>query len=89
MKQTELAHLLSAIAIQRAERVLSVSNCRKVMLIRADAYRLYGRTNVDRWIAEGLLQTAVLSGKASKQLLKELHWSGLPLPATELPICQW
>ncbi|NVM66910.1 hypothetical protein FHW88_005228 [Mucilaginibacter sp. SG538B] len=39
----------------------------KQLLTPAEAYRLYGRTNVDRWVAEGLIRTAGISGKSSKQ----------------------
>jgi hypothetical protein len=87
MKHMELAHLLSAVAIQSAKRTLSVSNCHSVALRRADACRLRVRTSVDRRIAEGLIQTAVLSGKLQTKFLKELPCGGSPLQATELPIC--
>jgi hypothetical protein len=66
MKQTEFAHLLSMLAIQGAERALSMTDGFKATLTRADAYRLYGRTNVDRWVAEGLIHTTGLAGKSSK-----------------------
>ena len=40
----------------------------KATLTRADAYRLYGRTSIDRWVAEGLIRAAGETGKTSKQI---------------------
>lgn len=37
-------------------------------LTKAKAYRLYGRTNVDRWISEGLLDAPCSHGNVSKEL---------------------
>ena len=37
---------------------------------KAEAYRLFGRSNVDRWLAEGLLTTIAQRGKVSKKIDK-------------------
>lgn len=34
-------------------------------ITKSEAYRLYGRTNVDRWFKEGLLKPAVSADKKS------------------------
>ncbi|WP_432328116.1 hypothetical protein ACRQ5D_34200 [Mucilaginibacter sp. P25] len=68
MKQTELSRLLSMLATRSADRAVSMIGGFKATLTRADAYRLYGRSNVDRWVTEGLIQTAGTSGKSSKQI---------------------
>lgn len=67
MKQTQLVSFLKRVAMQSTEKVLSQSGTLKQLLTPAEAYRLYGRANVDRWVAEGLIHTAGLPGKSSKQ----------------------
>jgi len=68
MKQTEIAGLLKSVAIQSTEKVLSESGVLKHLLTPAEANRLYGRSNIDRWVSEGLIRTAGSPGKSSKQI---------------------
>lgn len=55
MKTEEIIHLLKKSALAAAERHIPKHAIPR-SINKATAYRLYGRTNVDRWIAESLIQ---------------------------------
>ncbi|WP_214070158.1 hypothetical protein [Mucilaginibacter sp. dw_454] len=55
MQTEELADLLKKSALAGAEQHLNKHLLPKLMS-KAAAYRFYGRTNVDRWIAESLIK---------------------------------
>jgi hypothetical protein len=56
MKINELANLLKTSATAGAEKALAGSGALAEGITKADAYRLYGRGNVDRWLKEKLFQ---------------------------------
>jgi hypothetical protein len=56
MKLKELITLLKGASGEGASIALSGYELLKDQITKADAYRSYGRTNVDRWITEGLLK---------------------------------
>lgn len=68
MEINEITYLLKNAASAGAGRHLA-ENAIPQSINKANAYRLYGRTNVDRWIAESLIQP---NGKLvdSEQLAK-------------------
>ncbi|WP_333577623.1 hypothetical protein [Sphingobacterium sp.] len=55
MKYTELAMLLKNAAEQGTANAIKEEQPVPDRLTKADAYRLYGRSNVDRWLREGLI----------------------------------
>ncbi len=55
MKYTELATLLKNAAEQGTANAIKEEQPVPDQLTKADAYRLYGRSNVDRWLREGLI----------------------------------
>lgn len=55
MKRKELAMLLKNAAEQGVTKALKEEHSVPDRLTKADAYRLYGRSNVDRWLREGLI----------------------------------
>lgn len=55
MKYTELAMLLKNAAEQGTAKAIKEERPVPDRLTKADAYRLYGRSNVDRWLREGLI----------------------------------
>ncbi len=57
MKYTELATLLKNAAEQGTANAIKEERPVPDQLTKADAYRLYGRSNVDRWLREGLIAT--------------------------------
>lgn len=54
---------------------------------KAQAYRLYGRSNVDRWIGEGLLKSARISQKSIDREELE-HVACTSNRATYLPVAE-
>lgn len=56
MNPAELARILLESVTDGTAKVLSQTSIRKERISKAEAYRLYGRSQVDRWIAEGLLK---------------------------------
>ena len=55
MEPNELIGLFAAAAVAGANEVLATERLLPETLSRSEAYRRYGRTCVDRWIAEGLI----------------------------------
>jgi hypothetical protein len=55
MKLKELFNLLKNATEQGTNNALAESGYFQDQLSKADAYRLFGRGNVDRWISEGLI----------------------------------
>ena len=55
MKLKDLFNLLKNATEQGAKKALSESGQLQEQLSKAEAYRLFGRGNVDRWISEGLI----------------------------------
>jgi len=55
MKTEEIIHLLKKSALAGADRHIP-KHASPRSINKATAYRIYGRTNVDRWIAESLIQ---------------------------------
>jgi hypothetical protein len=51
-----------------AEKALSQCGIQQSSCTKAEAYRLFGRSDVDRWIAEGLLHLIAKNGKVSKMI---------------------
>ena len=65
MELMEFSRLLNHAAIVGTQNALANSSGLPDTCTKAEAYRLYGRSDVDRWIAEGLIITVVKNGKVS------------------------
>ena len=57
MERKQLAFLLRQSAITSTQKVLAHCPKLSVGFTKQQAYRLYGRSDVDRWMAEGLIPT--------------------------------
>ena len=57
MKLIELAELLRNAAEKGTANAIKEEHPVSDRLTKANAYRLYGRCNVDRWLREGLIST--------------------------------
>ena len=55
-RQAELARILLESVTDGTAKVLSENAIQQERISKAEAYRLYGRAQVDRWIAEGLFK---------------------------------
>jgi hypothetical protein len=60
MKLTELIDLLKNATDEGAGIALSSSGILQDQLSKTEAYKIYGRSNVDRWLSEKLIK---ISGK--------------------------
>jgi len=58
MKINELTTILKIAAKAGAEKALAGSGGLPESISKAEAYRLYGRGNVDRWLQEWLIQVS-------------------------------
>lgn len=72
MKLKEFYHMLMISATVGVDKALAKDGGLSADITKAEAYRLYGRCEVDRWIAEGLILPAKVDGKASKKLLDRI-----------------
>lgn len=70
MEHRELVRLLKNAVTVGAEKALIENVALPEYLGKADAYRLYGRSNVDRWINEKLIHLESSCGKINKQVIK-------------------
>jgi hypothetical protein len=57
MERKQLALLLSQSALASTRKVLAHCPQLPASFSKQQAYRLYGRSDVDRWMAEGLIPT--------------------------------
>ena len=58
MKLKDLASILKTAALEGADKALTGCGGLSIGISKAEAYRHYGRANVDRWLKEGLLQVS-------------------------------
>jgi hypothetical protein len=68
MKLKEFIPQLKNAVQEGAEKALSHCVIGEGICSKAEAYRLFGRTDVERWIAEGLLTPIAKNGKVSKMI---------------------
>lgn len=67
MRTKELSIFLRNAVENGASTVLMETNVVPELITKSQAYRLYGRCNVDRWILEGILKA--ISNKTTQILL--------------------
>lgn len=69
MELKELSSLLKIAVTTGANKALA-ANCQlKDQLTKAEAYRIYGRYNVDRWLSEGLITLTSVNPSISKKTI--------------------
>jgi len=56
IKQAELTRIFLESVTGGTAKALSETGSQNAMVSKAEAYRLYGRSQVDRWISEGLFK---------------------------------
>jgi len=69
MKLKELSSLLKMAVTAGADKAVAAIGPLKDRLTKAEAYRLYGRYNVDRWLSEGLIKTTSVNASISKKTI--------------------
>lgn len=70
MERRELVRLLKNAAMAGAEKALTENIALPEFLGKAEAYRLYGRSNVDRWVSEELIHLVSSSGRINKKIIR-------------------
>ena len=68
MKLKEFIPQLNNAILAGAQKALSQNGIVQATCSKAAAYRLFGRSNVDRWLAEGLLTPTAGHGKVSNKI---------------------
>ena len=69
MKLKDLVTLLKNAVLEGTSNALAESGQLPDQISKAEAYRLYGRGSVDRWISEGLIKPPAPIGKISSKCL--------------------
>ncbi|MDB5143384.1 MAG: hypothetical protein JWQ66_2097 [Mucilaginibacter sp.] len=87
MKQFDLSHLLKNAVFEGADKVIRKNKILPDYYTKAQAYRLHGRSNIDRWIGEGLITIAKVSRKCIDRALLE-HIACSSNRSTYLPVAE-
>lgn len=72
MKLKEFSFLLKDAVIGGTDKALMESGQLPDTVTKAQAFRLFGRSNVERWIAEGLVNPVKQRGNSSKKFIDRL-----------------
>src|SRR3546814_7361544 len=64
-----LRGMLLVAAKQGTEKVFSEICSQQPLITKSEAFRRHGRTDVERWIQEGLVKPVILGGKARKKFI--------------------
>lgn len=70
MRHSELTSLLKSAVTAGVEKALDENGTLPTHLGKTEAYRLYGRSDVDRWISEKLLSIKMDVARNSKKLIE-------------------
>jgi hypothetical protein len=84
MKLKELIILLRNASAQSAEKALVSAGLLQVNYTKSEAYQIYGRSNVDRWVDEGLI--SVFNKRIDRARLEAVAASSNR--ATYLPVAE-
>lgn len=72
MKLKELSFVLHEAVSKGTDEALQIANALPDTLTKAQAYRIYGRCDVDRWIQEGLIHPVRKQNCNSKKFIDRL-----------------
>jgi isopenicillin N synthase-like dioxygenase len=70
MKLNEITAFLTNASVKGAEDAFETLACSKKSFSKSEAYKLYGRSTVDRWLTEGLIQ--ISNKKIDRQKLEAI-----------------
>jgi hypothetical protein len=91
MKLKEFSFLLKDAVIGGTDEALAASGQLPDTLTRAQAFRLYGRTDIERWISEGLIHPVKQRDNSSKKFIDRLKLESVARAAgrtTDLPVSE-
>jgi hypothetical protein len=69
MKIEDISQLMKNAILRGVAKAVPDHGVISPAISKADAYRLYGRSNVDRWLAEGLIKLSFTPGNTSKRFM--------------------
>ena len=84
MKLTELINLLKNATAEGAGKALLSSGILHDQLSKTEAYKIYGRSNVDRWLSENLIK--IFNKKINRLKLEAIAASSNRM--TYLPVAE-
>jgi hypothetical protein len=87
MKHFDLSHLIKNAVLNGTEKAILQNKILPDYYTKAQAYCLYGRSNVDRWIKEGLLTASKISRKCISRKVLE-HIACTSNRVTYLPVAE-
>lgn len=91
MKLKELSSLLKMAVTAGVEKALAATCPLQARLTKAQAYRRYGRYNVDRWLSEGLIKLTSENSSISKKTVDREKLEGIAASSnrvTYLPVAE-
>lgn len=91
MEFKALVLLFQAVIREGAQKALSGCDNAPDWLTKTEAYRLHGRSNVDRWFSEGLLKSRECLGKPTKKIVNRIQLekiAGCSNRMTYLPVAE-
>ena len=91
MKLKEFSFLLKDAVIDGIDKALIGSGQLPDTLTKAQASRLYGRTNIERWISEGLINPVKQRDNSSKKFIDRLKLESVARASTRttyLPVSE-
>jgi hypothetical protein len=77
MELKDFTRLLKTAVLEGAAIALAKNGGMPAAYTKAEAYRLYGRSDVDRWITEGLITPAIAAGKSSGKCIDRVKLEGI------------
>lgn len=89
MKIEDLSLLMHNAVQAGVAKAVAESGAISPVISKADAYRIYGRSNVDRWLTEHLISPLNTPGKGSKRFLDRIKLDGVAAASnrhTYLPV---
>jgi len=89
MKIEDLSLLMHNAVNAGVAKAVAESGAISPVISKADAYRIYGRSNVDRWLTEHLITPLTTPGKGSKRFLDRTKLDGVAAASnrhTYLPV---
>lgn len=69
MRLNEFSTLFKTAIMDGADKAIAASGPVQERITKAEAYRRYGRDNVDRWIKEGLLRPSGKKAAISQKMI--------------------
>jgi hypothetical protein len=91
MELKDLTRLLKIAVLEGADKAFDQGGGFPASYTKAEAYRLYGRSDVDRWIAEGLITPATSCGRSSKKSIDRVKLQRIAAASnriTYLPVAE-